>query len=445
MSVRNQPYPRVSRWLQLAGVGLVVLLLGTGAAHDNSAAADNRAPSGAVTAWARRHAQPLTTVDPTAPSADLSPVATAIGDAAVVGLGESVHGAAEEIGLKHRVLGLLVEQLGFRSIAWEEDWTTGVEINNYILGGAGDPDELVARMSPQYQFRQVADVLRWLRDFNGGRRDPVQFVGVEYYFTRQIAYDTVDTYVAAAAPERLDDLRAGLQPLEPTSPNPFVHIDYYTGVEDKQPFIDAAHAVHQLVASVPHAPGDRAHETALHASRQIVRFYEHYSLPLADQVVYREAQAADSLRWWQQLTGDRVVYWAATPHTANAPDLRIVQQAAPDMRFASAGSYLRRWYAHRYLSIGFTLDRGTVTTAPGETVDLPPARPEWFEHPLGDVRYDQFALDLRQSAPTPVRRWLHGPIRTRGLPDAGPGSFIDGGSVAQWFDLIIHRQTVTPA
>ncbi|MFI6746292.1 hypothetical protein ACIBI3_08835 [Actinomadura luteofluorescens] len=42
------------------------------------------------------------------------------------------------------------------------------------------------------------------------------------------------------------------------------------------------------------------------------------------------------------------------------------------MRFASAGSYLRRWYAPRYRSIGFT-------------------------------------IDLRAPAPPPVRRWLDAP------------------------------------
>jgi erythromycin esterase-like protein len=30
---------------------------------------------------------------------------------------------------RNRVLRLLVEELGFRSIAWEEDWTIGLQIN----------------------------------------------------------------------------------------------------------------------------------------------------------------------------------------------------------------------------------------------------------------------------------------------------------------------------
>jgi erythromycin esterase len=115
------------------------------------------------------------------------------------------------------------------------------------------------------------------------------------------------------------------------------------------------------------------------------------------------------------------------------------------MRFASAGSHLRRWYGNRYLSIGFTFDRGAVYLGDGQTADQPKPKRGWFEEPFGDVRANQFTLDLRRPAPRTVRNWLHGPATTRGLPHAGPASSIDGGSLAQWFDVIVHRQSVSPA
>ena len=99
-------------------------------------------PSQPVTGWISHNSTLLRTADPSAPLDDLAPVRRSIGNADVVGLGESVHGAAEVITLKHRALRLLVEQLGFRSIAWEEDWTTGLQINDYVRSGIGDPDAL---------------------------------------------------------------------------------------------------------------------------------------------------------------------------------------------------------------------------------------------------------------------------------------------------------------
>lgn len=398
-----------------------------------------------VTNWARREALPLMTVDPAAPIDDLAPLRRSVGDAVVVGLGESVHGAAEETTLKHRTLRFLVEELGFRTVAWEEDWTTGILVNEYLAGGRGDLEALMRQMSSQWQTREVADVLRWLRQFNEGRSDKVQFFGVEYYATRRLAYDALDAHVARTAPERLVELRSHLSVIRPPTPDIFGYIEQLSQVPDKTPYIEHARQVQALVASLPHPPGDRGHAIAMHHAHQILSFYVHYSLPFADSLVYRDRHAAEHVRWWRELTGDRMAYWAASPHTANAPELRIAVPPEPDLRFPSAGSYLRDWYGERYLSVGFTFDHGTVSLGPGATADLPPPPPTWFEHPLGGVRLAQFALDLRGHAPRPVRQWLDEPLTTRGLADSGPGGHITGGTLRQWFDLIVHRQEITAA
>ena len=81
----------------------------------------------------------------------------------------------------------------------------------------------------------------------------------------------------------------------------------------------------------------------------------------------------------------------------------------------------------------------------GQTADQPKPKPQWFEQPFGDVSRNRFALDLRGRVPRPVQNWLEGPVRTRGLAHAGPDSYIDGGSLEEWFDVIVHRQTVSPA
>lgn len=61
----------------------------------------------------------------------------------------------------------------------------------------------------------------------------------------------------------------------------------------------------------------------MHTARQIVSFYEHFALPEADSHAYRDAHAAENLVCWHELTGDKIAYWAANPHTASAPNLRI--------------------------------------------------------------------------------------------------------------------------
>ena len=122
----------------------------------------------------------------------------------------------------------------------------------------------------------------------------------------------------------------------------------------------------------------------------------------------------------------------------------MTQARYPALEFAGAGSFIRDWYAHRYRSIGFTLDRGSVLSE-GHVVTMPPAAPDWLEAPFATVRFEQFTLDLREPAPAAVRQWLHAPTRTRGIPGDGHESYLAGGTPAQWFDLIVHRQVVSPA
>lgn len=380
-------------------------------------------PVDPVTAWGSANMVKLRLAGPVD---DLKPLKQPLRGAQIVGLGESAHGLSEELRLKHRMLRFLVEQLGFRSIAWEEQWTTGFAVNDYIGGGSTPLDAVVGQLGFMWQNREVADVLRWLRAHNTGRADKVRFVGVEYYWTGRLAYKAIDAYVAKAAPERLAELRTHLAHI---TPPPELSIpeyaDKYRETKDKRPLIQHAHRVYDLVADLPR-------KLAAQHARQIVSFYEHYSLSDADALVYRDARAAENLRWWREETGDKIAYWAASPHTANAPNLRITGDQ--EMRFPSAGSYLRRWYGQKYVSIGFTFDHGAGYPAP---------QPNWFEQPLGGIDTDQFALDLHRPAPPAIRNWLHGPATTRGLVNLGPDSEVTGGSLAQWFDLLVHRQQVT--
>jgi erythromycin esterase-like protein len=222
------------------------------------------------------------------------------------------------------------------------------------------------------------------------------------------------------------------------------HLTWYQDQDDKQPFIRHAHEVHDLVEALPHRPGDDGHAVALQHARQIVAYYEGFALPYLESFPFRDARAAQSLRWWYRHSGDKVVYWAASPHTANAPDQFVVAPPGPNVGWPSVGSYLRQWFGRSYLSIGFTFDHGTTVGETGETVTMPAPAPDWFEARFASVRAEQFSLDLRAPSAVPVQRWLRAPVKTRGLAELGQVSYFTGGSLAQWFDVIIHRQLVTP-
>jgi hypothetical protein len=165
-----------------------------------------------VTRWIDGNAHPLSSLDPRLPLADLEPLAHLVSDATVVGLGASTRGAHELSILMHRALRFLVEDMGFRSLAVEDDWTTGIQINEYLRTGNGDPRALVADAWLPFRTEEFVDVIRWMRSFNERHpADPVRFVGVDINRVRSVAYDAVAEYVRMPR-------RTGLPNSTPTSP-----------------------------------------------------------------------------------------------------------------------------------------------------------------------------------------------------------------------------------
>ncbi|MBO2449530.1 erythromycin esterase family protein [Actinomadura barringtoniae] len=421
-------------------VAAAASLTGTATATAATAAGASAEPR-PVASWITRNATPLSTIDPRAPLTDLAPLRRTIGDATIVGLGESTHGASEEAKLKHRVLRLLVERMGFRSIAWEEDWTLGLQLNDYILTGKRDPAALLKK--GDWQSQEVLDVLHWLRSFNKAHpHDPVRFFGVEYYATQRSAYDAVTAYTAKNAPDRLAEVKRQVEAILPWTADIGAYVQWLwkdASDADKQRFATHARALYSLVERLPHR---RGYEVTLHAARQILSFYEHYDLK--DNNAYRDEHTSQNLRWWRSFSHDKVVYWAAAPHSANAPHVRLSAAPGPDITFAGVGSFMRRWYGERYRSIGFTFDHGSIAGDPGgPALPAPPPPEGWAEHPLGRVPYAQYAIDLRKPAPPAVTTWLTSPATTRGLIWV-PSSTWTGGSLRQYYDAIVHRQTITP-
>jgi erythromycin esterase len=438
----------VLRWPHRLSALLVtgaVCLAGAGPAQ---ATQDGRATDPGVR-WIQRHAKPLDTIEPNAPLADLRPLRPMVDDAVVVGLGESTHGAHQQFALKHRVVRLLVQQLGFRSLAMEEDWATGLDLNRYLLTGQGNAAELVRSMGVPWSTREVQAMLEWLRAWNTRHRDKVRFVGVDVYDTRRSVYDAVAGYVRRAAPRLLPRLERDFEVIRPTRPDWIAF--FLTQVQDKQRYLEHARSAYRLVKAVPHRPGDRRHELALQHARQIVAFYEYYTL---DQPNYRDRKLAQNLRWWRRYSGDKVVFWAANVHTANAQ--RLKASVPPEvLRFKAAGAYLRERYGSRYASIGFTFDHGAVNSGWGGPPFTPtpfpvPRPPRGFaEHPLGQVGLRQYLVDLGTPAPPAVRSWLHAPAKIRVIgatydPETDAAHHMTGGSLHEWFDVLLHRQVVTP-
>lgn len=104
-------------------------------------------------------------------------------------------------------------------------------------------------------------------------------------------------------------------------------------------------------------PASEGHALALQHAKVIAAFYGYHA---QQRVAVRDQQMAENLSWWQDRTGDKIVYWAAKMHTANGQRLAISYPPFPSSQGRSAGAQLRERYGPGYVSVGVTFHHGAV-------------------------------------------------------------------------------------
>ncbi|MGI5165798.1 erythromycin esterase family protein [Spirillospora sp. CA-253888] len=367
-----------------------------------------------VTRWIGENAAPLVPEGLRGPARD----------AVVVGLGTTTRGAHELFVLQHRMLAFLVEEMGFRTLALEDDWTSALLLDDHLRTGEGDLRELLREAWLPWQVEEVLDALAWLRAFNKRHPDdPVRVIGMDFTATRAPAYDLVIGHVREHAPERLDELTALYAPLRPAG-GIDEHVAAYLALPDKRPHVERAERAARLVAEVP---GDGL---AAWYARGIADFHRFHDGPLDLPEV--ERRMAETLLWWHRRTGEKIVYWGGVAHTAAGE--RLV--TGPHER-RNTGGLLRRELGSRYLSVALTFDRGTIHGG----LAVPPRAAGTADAVLA-TGPERYLLDVRGGPLTEP-----GPIRVIGpgyRPEEDDDHVMEGGALGTLFDVVAHVREVTP-
>lgn len=429
--------------MSAAAVAFAVVA-GTGAC---AASASTDEPAG----WVDTTAVPLRATD-TGEPADPQPLQQVVGDAVVVGLGESAHGLGDQFTLRQRMARNLVENEGFRTLAFENDFANGADIDRYVVDGVGDPHAIVGSAVSAWRSQEMLALVRWAREFNLAHpQDKVRFLGADVTQLRRSSFDAVTRYVARVAPQRLAELRGHLEPIALRG-RPGAQIMWFFRQPDQTRIVEHARAALALVTGLPAAPADADRELALQHARAITGFYENYT---ETDPNLRDRIMAETMTWWRQRTGHKIVYFAANVHVAASP--RVDYAFPPTVTDASlvpAGHHLRRVYGAGYRPIAAVFGSGQVLqgweTGSPSVYSVPPPRPEFVDHTLGQAAPATYLLDLRLPAPPEVRRWLAGPATMRIIGSAyDPAADRDYSmrveSLTGAFDAIAYVRTTTAA
>ena len=398
-----------------------------------------------ISDWIQRRAIPIEHLEPGNGWADLAALRGLIGDAQVVGLGESAHGVHEFTTLKHRLTEWLVSELGFTAIALESSTSGCRAINDYVLRGEGDPAAaLTGQGYLAWDCEEFLELLRWLREHNESVDDDrkVAFYGVDNGFNdigRQIVLD----YLTRLAPERLDPVRDAFGSLADLESRwPFLQ-------DDDNPALEKAYGqlrdLDQYLDDNAPRLAEQSSAAELADVRHLLTVMLLWTEPGADQS--RHLMGRNLLT---VLDGERpdvkVIVWQANAHVGRA------------FRFSedpTLGDLVTDRLGTGYRAIGLEFGQGsylTRTIADDALAELtptimPPPPVGSLPWHLATSPYDAFALDLRDAPDDPViTSWLTDPQSEHGgmWVYIDPATAYHDATIARHFDALVFVRDITP-
>ena len=412
-----------------------------------------------VRAWIRDHSLPLAGVDPRVEDSDLAPLGAQLQGVRIVALGEQTHDTHEFFLLKHRLLKYLVTRLGFRAFVLEASRARCRPINDYVLYGRGDLNQVVHGQGFfTWDTKEFADLVEWMRDYNRGVSDAqkIQFFGMDVQLIEP-AIATIDAYLKKLDSRDAEDARSALKLISAeVEKNPFLHP------------LSSEHGLrlHRAAATIENFLDLHRHQLARRGASEfaIVRTDAHQMAQLTDSIGSsfaffdkRDTYMAENVRDLLDQLGPqaRIVLWAHNYH---------ISAARPPHSALPMGELLRSWYGPAYFAIGFSFGRGSFRARPWPTMQGPAVA--MAAHPPDEGSVDNYLdracagrctfpylLVLRHGdddAPRSVHAWLHSgqAMRTIGANyDSGLRQPLDTYHLvpAQTFDALAYVPESSPS
>jgi erythromycin esterase len=401
----------------------------------------------AVHAWIADNEIPLATVEARHGFADLAPLAATIGDARVVALGEATHGTREFFQLKHRLLEYLVEVHGFTVFGFEAGLPEGLDVDDYVVNGRGDPARAVAGLGYwPWTTEEVVELVRWMRAYNRTHARKVRFVG----FDMQV-------------PDRaLREVLAYLGHVDPAAAAHYattLHLatsryDFFASLDQLEPMLVEAEALLARFDSERaryEAASSRAGWTL---QRQLARVVvQSIKMTLADVtggewdgMNLRDLAMADNVEWILA-TGapdTKVVLWAHNDHVSKT-------HWAPE--YINMGAHLDGRLGSDLRVIGFGFDRGDFQALGSDlrlqSFTVESGGPETLDATLAAAAAPQTIVPLAGVPAGPVADYFTAPPLKRditaGYLDFIPEAYFRPIDVTAYYDALAFVATTTRA
>ena len=398
-----------------------------------------------VVDWMQSRAIPLRTVSAGSGFEDMRGLASLVGGARIVALGEATHGTREFIQVKHRLIEYLVTELGFSVFAIEGSLPDAMAVDDYILHGRGIAAVALAGMHFwTTDTEEVLQMIEWMRAYNSdpGHARKLRFYGMDMQYTGAAAAGVVD-YIGQTAPGQRDEVAAALEQFRTEA--------WQGGFAQLAP--DVRLATRKRVEALGELLDRRRAETEewRRARRYVTVILQAMTVDApaaAERGSARDRAMADNVEWIAEShPHERIILWAADGHISRL-DSEGIQ---------SMGNFLAARHGQDYLAVALAFGEGAYqgrymrpggNSAPVVELAIHRAPEHYVEAALGRVGLPILAIGLRDAPRTgPVAEWLATPhpMREFGGTYLAPDYHWNHMLLARHFDAILYVDRTTRA
>ena len=358
-------------------------------------------------------------------------IATLAGPATMIGLGDDTHGTHEYFDAKLHMIKKLVHDEGFTLIAFEGPYPDFNRIDDYVLGGSGDPRVILRRPELGYWFwasDEIVAVIEWVREYNrtrGSDKPPVEIAGMDVTDTEGAA-DMVTSYLDAVDPPAAVTARMsysdclGLQ-------RPSDCAMRLAAVRDD---------LNAREAELARRSSQRSFEIAFHAASIVAVGFN--ATGLGGYFEWRDQNMAiNALRLQERRTPNgRVILWGHQEHLGRT---RNIQGSTP------VGKWLDDQLGAKYFVVGSSSGEGSfnVVRTPPEigtrVVVFPSITTLDYESYFQSAAIPLMLIPLHGALP----EWLTSSHQLRGGTGGSPYDKLE--NLAQKFDAILYIDRTTPS
>ncbi|MEM9052590.1 MAG: erythromycin esterase family protein, partial [Bacteroidota bacterium] len=285
-------------------------------------------------------------------------------DTRIFGLGESTHGTADFFQLKHRLLSVLVKEMGVRIFAIEDNQLIVEGVNTYVRGGNGTARSCMQGMFSINQNREVHDLIQWVRDYNDLHpNDQISFMGIDMQFL-PVMVDSLASFMITYFPAEKSNVDSLLKPM---IENMWTSFD--RSIEEKQEWMNSALAVQRKVNDL--VDGYQLSEEGEVDSLQFIwrRQYTNLITQYARNILkghlslYRDEAMAENVSWIldNHPPQSKMVIWAHDYHVSSGEDEILKNNIYGGV---SMGNHLRNKYGSQYKSFALWTYQGSYRAMP---------------------------------------------------------------------------------